>query len=342
MLGDDPEDAAKVSRRILARLAEPLQLDGNEIAVTASIGIALYPDDATDVDTLMRHADAAMYHSKSSGRNRYQFYTAALGASAERALSIQAGLRRALDEDGFALEYQPQVDVQSGRVSRLEALVRWNVPGRGSVPPGEFIAIAEETGLIQALGSWVLQRACRDCRSWQQAGFPEIGVAVNLSPVQLRRGEIVELVARTLAETGLEARFLELELTESALLEHTATVTRNLDELRRMGVRLALDDFGTGYASLSYLKRVSFDSLKIDRAFIRDIGVDAGDRAIVSAVVAIGRTFGLRVVAEGVEDAQQEQMVRSEGCDAMQGYWLGRPLPVAGLLSWLRVRGPGG
>ena len=338
VLSEDPEDAAKVSRRILSRLAEPLVLDGREIAVTASIGIAVYPNDATDVDTLMRHADAAMYHAKSSGRNRYQFYTAALGASAERALSIQAGLKRALDEDAFTLEYQPQVDVRSGRVEKLEALVRWHDPDRGIVPPGEFVPIAEETGLIQALGAWVIERACRDCRAWQQAGYPEIGVSVNLSPMQLRRAEVVELVSTTLAATGLEARFLELELTESALLDHTATVTRNLDDLRRMGVRLALDDFGTGYASLSYLKRVSFDTLKIDRTFIRDICVDAGDRAIVSAVVAIGRTFGLRVIAEGVEDAQQERLVRDEGCDAMQGYWLGRPLPASALPGWLRLR----
>jgi diguanylate cyclase (GGDEF)-like protein/PAS domain S-box-containing protein len=338
LMRDDPENAAKVSRRILARLAEPLDLDGREIAVTASIGIAVFPTDAGDVDTLMRQADAAMYHAKSSGRNRYQFYTPALGEAAERALSVQSGLKRGLDEEAFVLEYQPQIDVRSGRALVLEALVRWNAPGRGLVGPGEFVAIAEETGLIQALGAWVLRRACQDCRAWQADGFPGMGVAVNLSPMQLRRPEIVGTIARTLEETGLAARHLELELTESALLEHTATVAQNLEQLHAMGVRLALDDFGTGYASLAYLKRVRFDTLKIDRAFIRDISVDAGDRAIVSAVVAIGRTFGLRVIAEGVENAEQERLVRSEGCDAMQGFWLGRPAGYAAVVEFLRNR----
>lgn len=338
LVKDGVANGSTVARRILARLAEPILLEGRELAVTASVGIALYPADGPDVDTLMRHADAAMYNAKALGRNRYQFYTPDFGESAERALSIQSGLRRALDEGAFTLEYQPQIDVRTGKALGLEALVRWNVPGRGPVSPVEFIPIAEESGLIQGLGAWVLERACRDCRAWQTAGFPKLRVAVNLSPLQLRRSDIVALVARCLEESGLEASALELELTESALLEHTSSVVRNLEEIREMGVRLALDDFGTGYASLSYLKRVAFDSLKIDRSFVRDICIDEGDRAIVAAVAAIGRTFGLHVVAEGVEDEAQEALVRQEGCDSMQGYLVSRPAPIEQILALLRER----
>lgn len=338
VLKDGVGNASKVARRILGRLAEPVVIEGREIAVTASIGIALYPSDGVDVDSLMRQADAAMYNAKTLGRNRYQFYTPDLGEAAERALSIQTGLRRAVEEDAFDLEYQPQIDVRTGAALGLEALVRWNVPGRGPISPVEFIPIAEESGLIQGLGAWVLRRACRDCRDWQKDGFPDLRVGVNLSPLQLRRADIVAQIARCLEETGLAPSSLELELTESALLEHTSTVIRNLEQLRQMGIRLALDDFGTGYASLSYLKRVAFDSLKIDRSFVRDICVDAGDRAIVSAVAAIGRTFGLHVIAEGVEDEAQEALVRQEGCDAMQGYLVSKPQPIGKILELLRKR----
>jgi diguanylate cyclase (GGDEF)-like protein/PAS domain S-box-containing protein len=338
VLKDGVTNAAKVARRVLGRLAEPVVIEGREIAVTASIGIALFPSDGADADVLMRQADAAMYNAKTLGRNRFQFYTPDLGEAAERALSIQTGLRRAVEEDGFDLEYQPQIDVRTGKALTLEALVRWHVRGRGPISPVEFIPIAEESGLIQGLGAWVLRRACRDCREWQQQGFPNLRVGVNLSPLQLRRADIVAQIARCLEETGLAPNALELELTESALLEHTNTVIRNLEQLREMGIRLALDDFGTGYASLSYLKRVTFDSLKIDRSFVRDICVDAGDRAIVSAVAAIGRTFGLHVVAEGVEDEAQEALVRREGCDAMQGYLVSRPAPIANILELLRTR----
>ena len=338
LVKDGAANGGGIARRILARLGEPIALEGRELAVTASIGIALFPADGTDVDTLMRHADAAMYSAKTLGRNRYQFYTPDLGEAAERALSIQSGLRRALDEGAFSLEYQPQIDLHTGEPLALEALVRWNVPGRGPVSPVEFIPIAEESGLIQDLGAWVLARACRDCRAWQTADFPNMRVAVNLSPLQLRRSDVVALVKRCLEESGLAASSLELELTESALLEHTSSVVRHLEEIRAMGVRLALDDFGTGYASLSYLKRVAFDALKIDRSFVRDVCVDEGDRAIVSAVAAIGRTFGLHVVAEGVEDEAQEAVIRREGCDSLQGYLVSRPEPVERILALLRDR----
>ena len=338
LVKDGVVNGSAVARRVLSRLAEPVVLEGRELSVTASIGVALFPGDGQDVDTLMRHADAAMYNAKSLGRNRYQFFTAELGQTAERALSIQSGLRRALDENAFTIEYQPQIDVRSGEALGLEALVRWNAPGRGPVSPVEFIPIAEETGLIQGLGAWVLERACRDCRAWQQAGFPRMRVGVNLSPLQLRRADIVSLVSRCLEESGLAPGSLELELTESALLEHTNTVILNLEGIRELGVRLSLDDFGTGYASLSYLKRVAFDSLKIDRSFVRDICVDAGDRAIVSAVAAIGRTFGLHVVAEGVEEEAQQELVRLEGCDSIQGYLVSRPAPIEQILDLLRKR----
>lgn len=338
VLKDGAVNASKVARRILDRLARPIALEGREIAVTASIGIALFPSDGSDVDSLMRQADAAMYDAKHLGRNRYQFYTPALGQAAEQALSIQSGLRKALEAGAFAVEYQPQVDVRTGAPLCLEALVRWTMPGRGPVSPAEFIPIAEESGLIQGIGAWVLERACRDCRDWRASGFPNLRVGVNLSPVQLRRPDIVELIRGCLDGAGLAAEALELELTETALLEQTSTVVENLEALRAMGIRLALDDFGTGYASLSYLKRVDFDSLKIDRSFVRDICVDAGDRAIVSAVAAIGRTFGLHVVAEGVEEEAQEALVLREGCDAMQGYLVCRPGPIEDVLELLRRR----
>jgi EAL domain-containing protein (putative c-di-GMP-specific phosphodiesterase class I) len=248
-------------------------------------------------------------------------------------------LQRALREQAFTLHYQPQISTRSGRITRFESLIRWEIPGKGMVPPGEFISIAEETGLILPIGEWALTAACRDCSAWQQQGLPGVGVAVNVSPVQLRRSEMAPLVARTLEQARLEPHLLELELTESALLQHTKEVAETLDQLKRMGVRLALDDFGTGYASLSYLKRIPFDALKIDREFIRDLETDPGDRAIVSAIVAIARSFGLAVVAEGVETALHERLVREEGCDAMQGYRLGMPAPLADALKLGRLVG---
>ena len=329
LTGSGPELAGKVARRILSALQRPLTVGGKEIAISASIGIALYPDDAQSPDVLLRHADVAMYNAKAGGRNRYQFYTESLCASADRALLIQAGLQRALRDGALTLHYQPQVATRSGRVTRLESLIRWELPGKGLVPPGEFITIAEETGLILPIGEWALDVACRDCKGWQRQGMSGVGVAVNVSPAQLRRPEMVGMVTRTLEQTGLEPHLLELELTESALLQHTQEVAETLDRLKRMGVRLALDDFGTGYASLAYLKRIPFDALKIDREFIRDLATDPGDRAIVSAIVAIARSFGLAVVAEGVETALHERLVREEGCDAMQGYRLGMPVPLA-------------
>jgi diguanylate cyclase (GGDEF)-like protein/PAS domain S-box-containing protein len=328
LLGDEPSVAAKVAQRLLGQLSRTFALGGKEIAVTASIGIAVFPKDASDAQSLLQNADLAMYHAKSGGRNRFQFYAQDLSSAAKRALSIQAGLRRAIEQGGFRLFYQPEVATRSGRVGTFEALLRWDAPGEGPVAPVEFIRIAEDSGLVWALGKWVLRRACQDCSTWQRNGLAEVGVAVNLSSHQLRRPEIVELVADTLRETGLAPGSLELELTETALLDDTPQVAQSLEDLKGLGVRLALDDFGTGYASLSYLKRIPFDSIKIDREFVRDIGTDAGDRAIIAAIIAIARTFGLRVIAEGVETELHEQLVRQEHCDAMQGYWVGRPAPV--------------
>jgi len=328
IVGDDPQTAAPVAQRLLGELSRPFSVGDKEVVVSASIGIAIFPRDAKDGQSLLQNADLAMYHAKSSGRNRFQFYAKDLAAAAKRALSIQAGLRRAIEVGGFQLFYQPEVATRTGRVGTFEALLRWDAPGEGPVPPSEFIRIAEDSGLIWELGEWVLGRACRDCVAWQRGGLSDVGVAVNLSPNQLRRSEIVDLVASTLSATGLAPASLELELTETALLDDTPQVAQSLDGLKHLGVRLALDDFGTGYASLSYLKRVPFDSLKIDREFVRDIGTDAGDRAIIAAIIAIARTFGLRVIAEGVETEHHERLIRKEHCDAMQGYWVGRPAPV--------------
>jgi diguanylate cyclase (GGDEF)-like protein len=320
-----PEDAAKLARRILSSLAHPIRVAGQEIFVNASIGIAIYPDDGEDLETLLMHADTAMYKAKEHGGSSYQAYSRAMNASALQRLTLENALRRALERQEFELHYQPIIDGRTGAPTGAEALVRWRHPELGLLLPSEFIPLAEENGLIIPLGEWVLRQACAQNRAWQDAGLTPIRVVVNLSSRQLRRS-LPETVGRILQTTGLEARFLGLELTESLLVKHQKEDTDTLHALRAMGLHLAVDDFGTGYSSFSYLKHLPLDTLKIDRSFVREITTSPDDAAITTAIIAMAHALGLKVVGEGVETAGQRDVLQGQGCDALQGYLFSRPV----------------
>lgn len=324
----EPEDARHVAQKVLDALSEPVTVDGHELKVTPSVGICAYPHDGADVETLMRNADTAMYHAKQMGRNNYQFFTQAMNDAAQQRLVMENDLRHAVERGEFALHYQPQLDVRTGAVIGLEALVRWNHPQRGLVPPADFVAAAEETGLIGQIGEWVLRQACAQARAWHNAGYPQLLVSVNCSAQQFQRDGFVETVGRILRETGLPVSRLALEITESVIIQHPEEVMARFRALDDMGVRISIDDFGIGYSSLSYLKRFAVHQLKIDQSFVRDIHSDPDDAAIVSAVIAIAHSLGLEVVAEGVETAEQLAFLRSLGCDAAQGYYFSKPLPA--------------
>jgi diguanylate cyclase (GGDEF)-like protein/PAS domain S-box-containing protein len=322
----EPEDARHVAQKILDALAEPVVVDGNELKVTPSVGICAYPHDGQDVETLMRNADTAMYYAKQMGRNNYQFFTQAMTEAAQQRLVIENDLRHAIARGEFVLHYQPQLDLRSGAITGFEALVRWRHPQRGMVSPGEFIAAAEESGLIGPLGEWVLRQACLEARRWRDAGYPELQVSVNCSAQQFQREGFVETVDLILRGTGLPASCLELEITESVIVQRSEEVIARFAALDAMGVRISIDDFGTGYSSLSYLKRFAIHQLKIDQSFVRDISSDPDDAAIVSAIIAISHSLGLKVVAEGVETAEQLAFLRSLGCDGAQGFYFSRPV----------------
>ena len=331
------QDAAKLARRILSSLAHPIRVAGQEIFVNASIGIAIYPDDGEDIETLLMHADTAMYKAKEQGGSSYQSYSRTMNASALQRLTLENALRRALEREEFELHYQPIVDTRSGAPLGAEALVRWRHPELGLLLPSEFIPLAEENGLIVPLGEWVLQQACAQNRAWQDTGLPPIRVVVNLSSRQLRRS-LPETVARILQRTGLEPRFLGLELTESLLVNHHKEDTDTLHALRAMGLHLAVDDFGTGYSSFSYLKHLPLDALKIDRSFVRELTTSPEDAAITTAIIAMAHALGLKVVGEGIETEAQREVLRRQGCDAMQGYLFSRPVPAGELLPLLAAK----
>ena len=332
------EDAAKLARRILSGLAHPFRVSGQEIFVNASIGIAIYPDDGEDLETLLMHADTAMYKAKEQGGSSYQAYSRAMNASALQRLTLENALRRALERSEFELHYQPIVDGMTGTPIGAEALVRWRHPELGLLLPSEFVPLAEENGLIVPLGEWVLHEACTRNRAWQAAGLSPIRVVVNLSSRQLRRS-LPETVARILQSTGLEARFLGIELTESLLVNHHKEDTDTLHALSGMGLHLAVDDFGTGYSSFSYLKHLPLDALKIDRSFVREITTSPDDAAITTAIIAMAHALGLKVVGEGIETTAQRDVLRDQGCDAMQGYLFSRPV-TADQFAELLVRKP--
>ena len=321
-------DAGLVAQKALKVLAKPFDLEGQEAYVTGSIGISLFPDDGQDVTTLLKNADSALYQAKEHGRNHYHFYTKDLTRAAFKRLELESSLRRAVERGEFTLYYQPQVDLSDSRVVGAEALVRWRHPKLGIVLPSEFIPMTESTGLIVNLGEWVLRTACAQAMTWQRQGFPAIRIAVNLSSVQVNRGGMQGMVERVLQDTGLDPRYIELEITEGLIMQQTQQTIRTLDELTSMGVMLAIDDFGTGYSSLSYLKRLPLNRLKIDKSFVREIPVDAEDRAITRAVIALGNSLNLVVVAEGVENEIQREFLRNNGCDEAQGYLYGAPLPA--------------
>ena len=332
----EPTVAANIAQKILDALSLPLEVEGQEQNVSVSIGISLYPHDGTRLRELMSNADSAMYHAKKMGRGNYQFFTSEMNAAAGKRLALERDLRRALEHKEFELHYQPKVDMASGEVHAMEALVRWRSPERGLVPPNEFIPVAEETGMIIPLGAWVLREACRQNRAWQLAGLPHMRVAVNLSAYQFRQQNLPEFVAGLLAETGMEASCLELEVTESVVMHNPAEAATTLERLHAQGIHISVDDFGTGYSSLSYLKQFRLDTLKIDRSFVCDISSDADDAAIVKSVIALAHSLRLRVIAEGVETNEQLAYLRMLGCDQYQGYLSSRPLPAAEFEAMMR------
>jgi diguanylate cyclase (GGDEF)-like protein/PAS domain S-box-containing protein len=320
-------DIPKVAQKIIDTLSRPYVLEGRELFITTSIGICIYPDDAQDAETLVKNADVAMYRAKKHGRNNYQHYSPDMNAQAFERLAIETSLRHALEGEEFFLEYQPQVDIETGRIIGYEALVRWRHPDLGVMPPGKFIPLAEESGLIVAIGEWVLRSACAQNKAWQAAGFPPIRVAVNVSPRQLRHESLLGAVGRALRETGLHPNWLELELTES-IMQDADEAIRLLSQLQAIGVQIAIDDFGTGYSSLNHLKRYPIHKLKIDQSFVRDVTHDPHDRAIVTAIIALAHSLNLKAIAEGVETEEQLAYLRSLKCDEAQGYFLGRPMPA--------------
>jgi len=330
------DDAAQIANKIRESIALPIRINEHELSITCSIGISIFPRDGEDVQTLLRNADGAMYRAKEQGCNTFQFYTGEMNARSLARMTMEKHLRRAMENNELSLHYQPQVSLLTGHVSGMEALLRWQSPELGPVSPASFIPLAEETGLIEQIGEWVVRTACAQNRAWQDAGLPQLSVAVNISARQFRLSNIVGSIGRALRETGLEPRFLELEITESMVMQDVERVSAILNELKGLGVLLAMDDFGTGYSSLSYLKRFPFDVLKIDRSFVRDITSDPDSAAIAKTVIAMAHSLHLTVVAEGVETEGQLHYLRSHGCDEMQGYFFSRPLPAAEFAALLR------
>jgi diguanylate cyclase (GGDEF)-like protein/PAS domain S-box-containing protein len=313
--------------RVRASISEPVWLDGTELYVGCSMGASLFPQDGDDAETLMKKADLAMYRAKDMGRNTFQFYQPEMNVSAGARLNLERRLRRALRDNEFLLHYQPQVDIETGQVVGMEALVRWHDPEVGLIPPSQFIPVAEESGLIGPLSEWVLREACRQNKAWQDEGLPPARVSVNLSARQFQQRDIAKLVMQVLEETGLDPQYLELELTESTIMRNAEEAVSMLNELHALGIGLAIDDFGTGYSSLSYLKRFPVDRLKIDRSFVSDIGESSDDETITSAIIALAHSLNLQVIAEGVETSTQLDFLKERACDEMQGYFFAKPLP---------------
>ncbi|RFC41075.1 MAG: PAS domain S-box-containing protein/diguanylate cyclase (GGDEF) domain-containing protein [Candidatus Nitrotoga sp. CP45] len=329
------DDATDIAVKLIDAISGLCMIDGNEIKITTSIGISIFPEDGCDGDSLIKYADAAMYHAKKNGRNNYQFFTNEMNQLALERMSIERKLCHAIEQQGFCLHYQPQVNLRSGRIIGVEALLRWNNPEIGMVPPEYFIPIAEETGLIIPIGEWVLREACRQNSEWRMLGLPKISVAVNLSAVQFRQNNFGEMIKEILCEYGLDPSGLELEITESAVMHNAEASIALLLELKAMGLKLAVDDFGTGYSSLSYLKRFPIDKLKIDQSFVRDITVDSDDAVIVSTIINMARTLKLKVIAEGVETAEQLSFLKHQECDEIQGYYFSKPMPPEKINSLL-------
>jgi len=319
-------DAENIAKRILDSMEFSINLSGHEFVVTSSIGIAIFPDHGEDVESLLKNVDAAMYYVKHAGKNGYELFVKSMNIVVKRRLVMENCLRRAMDDNELSINYQPQVDLKTGRIIGVEALLRWNSAELGMVSPVEFIPIAEETGLISPIGEWVLREACRQVKKWRDDGLPEIRVAVNLSVRQFAKQSLDKLVSQVLLDTGLPVHCLELEITENMLMDDVEGAVETLYKLKALGVYLAIDDFGTGYSSLSYLKRFPIDKLKVDRSFITHVATDSSDASVTQAIIALAHSMGLTVTAEGVEEAEQLEFLRQNNCEEVQGYYFSRPL----------------
>jgi diguanylate cyclase (GGDEF)-like protein/PAS domain S-box-containing protein len=334
------EDAAVTARRLLQTVADAHFINEQDLHVTTSIGISVYPDDGLDAETLIKNADTAMYQAKENGRQSYQFFKSSMNERAVERQSIEEGLRRALERKEFTLHYQPKVSLKTGEITGAEALLRWNPSGRGLISPAKFIPVAEDCGLILPIGKWVLREACTQARAWSDARFPSITIAVNISAMEFRHEHFLEGVFEILKETGLNPKLLELELTESVLMKRVETTGSLLATLRAKGVRVAVDDFGTGYSSLSYLRKFPIDALKIDQSFVRQITTSPGETSIVTAIISMGRSLGLRVIAEGVETQEELAFLEAQECEEAQGYYFSHPLPPGQFVKLLETGKP--
>lgn len=325
-----------IAERIGARLAQPVQLAGQDHIITGSMGLSLYPNDGTQAEVLLRQADIAMYRAKEGGRNRFQFFTPEMQHRLDARVSLEQGLMRALQRDEFVLHYQPQVDIRRGKVIGMEALLRWESPDLGLVPPLEFIPVAEESNLIIAIGNWVLEKACATMREWLNTGVPVVPVAINVAASQFANQDLEQQVREVLTRYHLHPHLLELELTESLSMDNPEGTIDLMYRLKDIGVAMSIDDFGTGYSNLSYLKRFPVDKLKIDKSFTSGVTSDPEDRSIVTAVIRLAHSLGLKAIAEGVETAGQLELLAREGCDELQGYYFSKPLPQAQAAQFLR------
>jgi diguanylate cyclase (GGDEF)-like protein/PAS domain S-box-containing protein len=334
------QQVAAVARNILAAAIRPLQIFGQEVRVTASVGVSLFPGDGEDEQALMKNADTAMYQAKEEGKNNFQFYSAALKAHTVEKLALESHLRHAVERSEFDVFYQAKVSIHTGEIRGVEALLRWHNPTLGHVSPAQFIPITEETGMIIPIGRWVIRKACEQVRNWNGQALPPVCISVNLSPRQFSDPELVPFIKRTLTETGIDPSRLELEITESMVMHNQERSLQKLNEIKALGIRIAIDDFGTGYSSLSQLKKFPVDTLKVDRSFIREIETDEEDRAITTAIITMGKTLGLTIVAEGVETAEQQTFLSNNDCDEIQGYYFSKPIPCADFERLLRTHRP--
>lgn len=334
----EPDAIVTFLGELMDDLQQPFRIDGQELTTSVSVGVAIFPEDGADFETLLKKADMAMFRAKDAGRNTYRFFNEEMNEDAVEQITIHAGLWRALEAEQFVLHYQPQIEIASGRLIGAEALLRWCHPDLGLVSPGRFIPVAEETGLIVQIGDWVLREACREAMRWREAGKGGLIVAVNLSAIQFKRGDIEQSVARALEESGLDPHLLELELTESILIRDSENVLAAVKRLKQMGVKLSIDDFGTGYSSLAYLKRFEVDKLKIDQTFVRDLVPNSEDAAIVRAIIQMARSLGLKTIAEGVESQHVLDLLGLIECDEVQGYHCGRPMAAAAFREFLTGR----
>jgi len=333
---EGPQSVRRICKRITSLVNQPLNLDGQDVYTSTSIGIALYPNDGTSVDALLKNADAAMYHAKEQGRNNFQFYTESMNQMSSERMELENNLHKAIENNELMLYYQPQVDVATKQVIGMEALIRWKHPKKGFISPVVFIPLAEETGMIIEIGEWVIREACKQGAAWIKAGYQPVKISVNLSAKQLKEEKLNIIITKILLETGMPVKYLGIELTESAIILDPGVALSKLNKIKSLGIELSLDDFGTGYSSLSYLKRFPIDTLKIDQAFIRDIKIDQDASSLVKAIIAMAHSMGMNVVAEGVEHQEQLEFLAANDCDIIQGFYFSKPAPAADLEDILK------